>query len=512
MDSPDIQDPTLSVEVLDAMADRHPEEVKAWVQRHPAHLMSYLGRPAGLSVQPFHRAALNDDLTRPETFWLAPRGSGKTTAKLFTCAWLCVADPEVYTKGGLPYLFEKAPRIIGPHNIRVVLTSNSAENAIQQVYQVKQWLLDERMAKLFGPLDGQRWKEERSDTRLRNVNMREGTLTAMGLGSKVTGGHYDAGLLDDWVTEDNSRTEAQRRKLETFYTMTVRPTFEPWARKMGSGTRYHPMDFYEKMLDWVKAGTWQHLRRTPALVHGKDGQEVSYWPEVFPVAELHRIRQEIGEVAFSTQYQNVVDVLMGDFFEREWLENYTCWDGLSEAKRRAARTVIACDPAIRGGPRNDFTVFVVLSWVDGKFYVRRVVRGQWTDEGIKRRALMLCKGYDAELLGIEVVGGIEWLADQLSRADTGRASVKKLRPRQFHGKDKVGRASHVRRLFERGQVFLEEPTERNGISRLVYEMMAFPSSSSVPGMDDCVDALVWALILIMRGRGRAYRLHSRRGI
>jgi len=229
---------------------------------------------------------------------------------------------------------------------------------------------------------------------------------------------------------------------------------------------------------------------------------------------LLEIKEEIGEIAFATQYQNVVDIMQGEFFEQGWVENLAKWEELPEADRKQARTFIALDPAIKAGPRNDYSVFCIVSVVKGQLYVRRIVRGQWTDEQLKARTAVLVKLYRPEVIGVEVVGGIEWLADALGRMDLGECRVKKLRPTQHRGKDKVGRASHVRKYLEQGIVHLEEPTKDNGVGRLIYEMMAFPSSSNVPGMDDCVDAFVWALILASRGggRGRTYRLHTRRHI
>ncbi len=497
-------------EVCETLARTQPAKLQNWVQRHPAHLMMYLG----WDVDTHHAQALKDVISHRQTFWLAPRGSGKSTTFLLHCAWMAIADPEVYTKWGIPYLFPGSPGTVGPHNIRINVTSNSADNATALVWQAKQSLLDHRMAALFGDLEGKRWRDQRADTALRTETLRETTFTAMGLGSRITGGHYDVVLSDDWVTEENARTELWRQRLVKFWQFTVKPTHEPWSRDLGTGTRYHPFDWYgTEVMKWVKRGTWGNLRRTLALWE-KDGELTSYWPRVYSVDKLLEIKEDIGEIAFDTQYQNSVDTLRGDFFEQSWMENLARWEELSPEDRKQARTVIALDPAIKAGPRNDYSVFCVVSFLKGKLYVRRIVRGQWTDEQLKVRTKVLVKLYQPELVGVEVVGGIEWLADALARMDLPGCRVKKLRPTQYRGKDKVGRASHVRKYLEQGIVYLEEPTKENGVGRLIYEMMAFPSASNVPGMDDCVDAFVWALILVSRGggRGRVYRLESRRHI
>ncbi len=495
--------PDERAQLLVELAEHEPEVVRTWVEQHPRNLMAY----HGWSVEPFHQQGLDDALEHQRTFWLAPRGSGKSTAYVFTATWASIARPEVYTKAGVPYLFPDALREIGPHNIRIAITSNSAGKAEELTYQAKQVLLSDRMALLYGNLEGGRWQENKSDTALRTVNLKEPTYTALGLGSKITGGHYDLVLADDWVTEDNARTELQRQRLSNFWKFTVSPTVEPWGRVLGTGTRYHPSDWYSEIYDWVSAGVWDNLRCTPALLPNAEGQEISYWPSVFSLEKLYAKREEIGQLAFSTQYQNEVDILEGEFFESKHVERFCKWDELPREKRDKARTYIALDPAIKAGPRADFSVFCVVSFVGGEAYIRRIIRGQWTQHELEQRCAFLCHLYKPLQLGIEVVGGIEWLVQELRRKTS--LPVKPLRPQAFRGKDKVGRASQVRKLFEQARVWLEEPTSENGIQRLIQEMMAFPSASNVPGMDDCVDALVWALLLGAVPQARLRRLSNR---
>ncbi len=499
-------DPTKRARMLSDLADVEPALVREWIQEHPRNLYAYLG----WGVEPFHEQAFRDLLEFRQLLWLAPRGSGKSTAEcVFFPAWLAIADPEVYTKAGISYLFPDAPKVIGPHNIRLALTSNSQEKAIGLQWQAKAVLTAEPLAKLFGPLAGQRWRDHMSDTILRTEKLREGTFTSLGLGSKVTGGHYDVIVPDDWVTEDNARTELQRQRLSDFWKFTVRPTAEPWARVAAAGTRYHPLDWYHEIREWEAKGLWAKVRHTPALVE-VDGAQVSYWPEVYPVEELHRIKQQIGSFAFESQYQNSTDVMQGEFFEKLWVENFRDFDKLPPIERDKARTLISLDPAIKAGPRNDYSVFTVLSYVAPYFFVRRVVRGQWTQFELVQMAQALFKQYRSEVLGVEVVQGQEWLVQEIRR--TTSIAVRELRPMQFKGRDKVGRASQVRTFFEQGRVCFAEPSPENGVQRLIEEMMAFPGSSDVPGMDDCVDSLVWGLLLLVRPKAKLVRLRNRRSL
>jgi phage terminase large subunit-like protein len=501
----------------------------------------------GWDVEPFHWDGLNDALNFRESFWLAPRGAGKSTAvAVFVPAWLALIDPafmaqEIRELNGGYGLFPNSPRMVGPWNIRIALSSNSEQKAIGLHFQVQQILIGQKVQSIFGLQAGRRWKETVSEVKARKAGreqlaidytmqvlqpqgkllpldlleyesgeLREGTFTVLGLGSTVAGGHYDAGVFDDWVTEENARTPVQRDKLQSFYATTVRGTLEPWSKQIGAGTRYHPADWYQTIRQWVEKGLWGTLRRTRALYMAADpegpvdfsqvDQLRSYWPENYPVDELLKIREQIGAVAFATQYQNETDLMLGDFFDPKHLEVFTHWDQLPPQDRLKAKTVITCDPAIKGGKKNDYTAFVVTSYIAPNFYVRKVLRGQWTEEEFLQHWSMLCAEYRPERVGIEVIQGLEWVLPKLRPRCGIGAYFKALYPQSYRGKDKEGRASAARTFMEQGRIFFDTPTPQNGVGRLIDECMAFPNAENIPGMDDCVDAFAWGILFMMQSR------------
>lgn len=490
-------------ERLVKLANSAPWYLKAILESHPFFLAVYLG----FDVEKHHRDGIDLYLTKPRSMWLAPRGSGKSTIAVVFVLWLAISRPE----NRLPEhqnLFPDAPREITPANIRIALTSNSADKAIELHWQIRNLLKNERLVKLYGDLVGSRWTDHKSTTALREADeLREGTFTALGLGSKVTGGHYDLVLLDDWITEDNARTELLRRRIFDFWAKTVKPTCEPWARVCGAGTRYHPQDFYHNVKQWVDSGLWDGLLHHRAIIE-RNGREFSYWPKAYSLDKLKAIRDEIGTTAFATQYQNEVDVMRGDFFQLSQFENTYEYEELPGPVRHGIdrRTVIALDPAIKAGPKNDYSVFTVTSYAPPNFYVREVVRGQWTEDEHLARLEDLVRRYRPSEVGIEVVGGVEFLLQRLQRLPWCPRIVP-LRPTQFRGKDKVGRASRARVFMERGRVFFPKlTTTQSGVRRLIEEALAFPTSSNVPGMDDCVDSFVWSILLITRGRNRLIKI------
>ncbi|MCI0672588.1 MAG: hypothetical protein L0Y64_19250, partial [Myxococcaceae bacterium] len=230
----------------------------------------------------------------------------------------------------------------------------------------------------------------------------------------------------------------------------------------------------------------------------------SYWPAVYSLDKLQAIKDEIGPVAFASQYQNEVDLMLGGFFGPETLEQFTAWSTRSEGARKKARTIIVVDPAVKGGKRNDCTGIVLASLVEGQVHFRHCLRGQWTKDEIKARVDLLRARYpEATLVGVEVVAGTEWLVQDMQKSGL---PVKALRPRQFAGRSKTGRADQARSAFDGGRVAFEPPTADNGLGRLREELMAYRPGNDSPGVDDCADAGVWAIILLGMGRGGSVRL------
>lgn len=488
------------VAYLHELAEKRPDQVRRWLETHPRNLMVYLG----WEPQPFHDEGFEHYLQHRKALWLAPRGSGKSTVAVILAAWLGFARPEHWA----PYLrtlFDGAPRRIAPDNIRLALTSNSHPKAVALLWQVKSILTGKALSRLYGPLAGTRWRDDFADTRLRRSNLREATYTALGLGSKVTGGHYDFVLADDWVTLENARTNLQRSRIEDFWAFTVKGTCEPWARVAVAGTRYHPKDWYGVIRNWSQTdGMDWHVLRHPAVLHRDDGGRVSYWPQAYTLEYLDATRDEIGSIAFATQYQNEVDVMLGDFFEAAWLENHRIWDERPERERDAAITGIALDPAFKGNERADWSVFSICHYVRAtqEWHFEALRRGRWTKEQHIQQAEDLwrelkSRSHEPRVLGVEKIGGTEWLIQDLKKSKViPSKAVRGLPPRV----DKIGRADKVRSYFERGKVWFDPPTGGNQIQLGLDELIAFTGERG--GQDDCVDSMVWNMIALSRGSSR----------
>lgn len=487
--------------------DSTKQQLRIEIEEHPRNLMIF----EGWLPETFHDEGFEQIATNETSLWLAPRGSGKSTVLVFFAAWLSVAHPDVYQRTKIGNLFPKAEKSIGPWNIRIALTSNSHQKAVALLWQIKKILTSDGMTHLYGPLGGggagagrhYRWKDELADTRLRTDNLREPTFTALGLGSKVTGGHYDVELHDDWVTEDNARTETQRKRLRDFWSFTIKPTLEPWGRSAIAGTRYHPKDWYGEIVKRAEKdpARWSVMRH-PAIIHEDDGSERSYWPEAYTLEKLDEIREDIGSWAFESQYQNAVDLMTGGFFDSSYLEQFQAWADVPALWQEYAVTSLALDSAFKGGPKHDWSVFSICHYVQKptRFHFERIVRGKWTKHELVRISERLVKQYKPSIFTIEAAPGVEYLLQDLRQSPRiPRRIIRGMPPRI----GKVPRADKGRTLFERGWVWFDPPTKENQLRIALDELLAFTGE---PGAaDDCVDSMIWNLIGLTRGRGRVRR-------
>jgi len=481
----------------------------------------------------------NSYLANPRSLWIAPRGSGKSTVVAYLAAWLGIADLHskhptldneeeherwLDRRAIHEMLFGSAPRRIDSRSIRISLTSSSQQNAKRLLWQVKNIV---QMPAVSRCLDFQvrderrdrskRWTEEVADSGYRDTLLREATWTALGMGSKIAGGHYDVVFGDDWVTLDNSRTKTQRENVADFWKFTVKGTCEPWCRVGISGTRYHPKDWYGEITQWSgKGGSdvdggWATLRHQ-SFIYDRNGGRRSYWPAVYSIETLDAIRDEIGSAAFSTQYMGETAVMEGDFFEREWLEQVVEWKSLPHDIRDAAVTGMALDMAFKGGPEHDWSVFTLghmnapcAQFPHGRFQLELARRGRWTKRELIAQAEVLyakarATGNAPAVFAIEAAPGTEFLIQDLRESRViPRGIIKPMPPRI----SKLARAEKARTLFEIGAVFLDPPGPENGLQVVVDEVLSFTGERG--SQDDCVDSLVWLIIALSRGRTRLRR-------
>lgn len=166
---------------------------------------------------------------------LLPRGHMKSKLVAYRTAWHITKHPET----------------------TVLYVSATADLAEKQLYAIKQ-IIDSPIYRrywsdMIHPEEGKREKwavaEIAVDHPQRKLEgIRDATVKAVGLTSNTTGFHADVVVLDDIVVPGNAYTEEGREKVSAAYSQLA-SIENPGAVEWVVGTRYHPRDIYDTMIN-----------------------------------------------------------------------------------------------------------------------------------------------------------------------------------------------------------------------------------------------------------------------
>lgn len=181
---------------------------------------------------------------KPNQLLLLPRGHMKSKLVAYRAAWWITKYPET----------------------TICYLSATADLAEKQLYQIKNILESPIYRRywpdMIHPDEGKREKwavaEIAVDHPQRKLEgVRDPTCKAVGVTSNFTGFHADVIILDDMVVPKNAYTEEGRTKVAAAYSQLA-SIENPGAQEWAVGTRYHPKDIYNDMLN-MKAEVYDDL-------------------------------------------------------------------------------------------------------------------------------------------------------------------------------------------------------------------------------------------------------------
>lgn len=292
---------------------------------------------------------------------LAPRGSGKTT---------------ILNTGLLPWLIAKRP------DIRIGLLSQKAEKAEAMSGAIRAVVSESpESIEVFGNLRGtHKWSD--SEWLVKgspHYRTKDRTVVAAGAdqSSSVVSKRFDLIFADDILDENNTYTIDRREKVETWFWKTLKPTqAAEGCAILVVGTRWVEGDLYQQLLEVNK---WESLV-IPAITQDADGNDVSYWPEVWPLSRLYAERDDVGWDNFACSYLNSVQGREGAIFRSEWWRE-AYFDALP--KDRTYTFTIGVDLATSVKERADYTAGAVVARDDrNEWWVLHADRIK-TDDGHK---------------------------------------------------------------------------------------------------------------------------------
>jgi len=321
---------------------------------------------------------------RHRKLWLWARGHFKTSliSEAHTL-WLIVNNPD----------------------IRLLTVSNTLEIAKTVLKNIKERLISNSEFRFFFrefcPIPNKEGKIEFGTSENftipnRTKNLKEPTVMCAGIGTNLTGLHFDVMKIDDLVTKDSVSNDTQILASKDYYA-SLRQLFDnpTIPREDIVGTPYHFNDLYgdiKKSNDFEKS-----------FIPCKDDNGNPIFGERFSIEGLDEILHDptVGPYNFASQYMlNPIDPLNAKF-KGEWIKHYEkIAEGLSQ--------YICVDPASTQKKKSDYTVIELwgVDW-EGKHYLLDGVRDKLTVFQRIDRVVEFAKKAGKNLASIkyEVLGG-----------------------------------------------------------------------------------------------------------
>lgn len=197
-----------------------------------------------------------------------------------------------------------------------------------------------------------------TNTRLQVVrtgNAKDPSVRAVGVHGALTGGRVDRLVIDDILDPENCDTDANRKKLASWYKAVAVGRLTRRAKVLVVGTAYHPKDLLHEL---SRQRGWKWFR-FPVLT--ADGR-VS-WPELWPRTRIEEMRGELGPAEFARQLLCKARDDDEARFKQEWIdlalragEGLTLLDRLDEIPE-GCQTFTGVDLAAKKTKRSDECAF-----------------------------------------------------------------------------------------------------------------------------------------------------------
>lgn len=298
-------------------------------------------------------------------------------------------------------------------------------------------------------------------------------------------------IIDDAIkSSDDIKNKDIRQAMEDNWNSVIVPTMFEGGRAICLGTRFRHDDIHQTT--FTPNNNWIQIVQS-AITLDKDGEETSYWPEMWSLEYLNERRKQ-APISFSFQYQNKIIQtsemsLSPDLIVKGQIP--TEFDSLG----------VGVDLSAGIKERNDYTVFVMGGRIKDKLYIIDCKRIRVMGNIEKLEALMemmyewgvIHKDGDQYYpTGSNIDVWSEAVAYQASlEADFKRICLEEhglhnllWHPVKGFRGDKVARFRGIMGLFERHKITFNKYRK---FQALTDEIINFGVSSH----DDCVDALVW---------------------
>lgn len=405
----------------------------------------------GYSIDRVHDGIIDFQDRNQDSLILAFRGAGKTTIGLCSRILLLLLQNP---------------------NLRILIASKTVDNAKLFLKEIKNHIeKNPKFIQIFGNLKGDIWHDDGITISTRTSTYKEPNILTVGVEGSVASRHFDYIFADDLIDENTCKTQLLRQRSLSWFNTSLMPTLLSTGHCNVIGTRYHPQDLYFHLMKSMFPPEQVYI--FPAL----DENEIST-SRVFSTDFLLNKKQQLGTIAFNSQYQCSVSAMEGQVFKFEWFQFENDYSiGFDKDKDKI---VVGVDLAIgEKAEHSEFAYIVLKISEDGKFYVIKEFSGHKSFHEQSLLILELFKKYNPFVVGIESNNYQKAQLQEVARLSNYEMPLVAI----YTNKNKLTRASQLSAFIESGKVVFA-----NSIHKLPEQLLSCPD-----GKLDLMDALDLAL-------------------
>jgi predicted phage terminase large subunit-like protein len=368
---------------------------------------------------------------------------------------------------------------------RIICVSYSSDLAVKHANDFRTVMTSSWYRRVFPNTKVSRDKDTQTET----MTTARGFRLATSLGGTLTGRGADLIVLDDPQKPEEALSEAHRRSAAQWFDTTLLSRLD--SKSEGTVVlvmqRLHEDDLAGQLL---QKGGWHHLKivaiaeRDERIRIGrrryysrKAGTVIDSRRETLEV--LNSIKQSMGTLYFSAQYQQEPIPLAGNIIKAEWFKEY---DIPPTSPRYDDLLVISIDTAMKGDPAADYSVATVWFSHGDTSYLLDLWRDRVDFPNLKRAVQRLREKHKGATLLVEDKGSGISLIQELR---TNNTAVIAINP----DADKTTRLANASVQFEAGAVFF--PKAAPWLDTLKAELLGFPNTRHDDQVDSVSQALIW---------------------
>ena len=419
--------------------------------------------------EPLHRKVCNfiqDNIETKKILLLLPRGCFKSS---------------IVTVGYSTWQIAKDP------SSRGLIANATYPMAITFLGQIKNVLLkNEKFVEIYGDMakNADSWREDRfSVASEKSYESKAATLTAAGIGSNMTGAHFDYAILDDLVNRDNIGTREQIERVINMY-RDVMDLVDPQAnghkKIIVIGTTWHQSDLYSWIED-PETGIFDDfaVMKLPAYT-GEFGTGELLFPTRLTWDVLDNLKKQQGSSHFSAQY--MLDPVPTE--TAVFKSNFKYYEE-TDLRGVELNKFICIDPAISEKNDADYSAMACVGVDKNNVWY---ILDLWRERVQPNRLIDQVFYWDEKWKPISI--GLETVAFQKTLQYTINDEMKKrnrfIPIKELKGRTASSKEDRIRGLeprYEIGTVFHNKQLPFN--THLEDELRRFPKGKN----DDLIDAL-----------------------